>query len=185
MMAKPLDEVYLEWLYSQVAQVEVRNLARSYWRLLKILYKTEFVWLVANDDNRMEDGRNLRREFIDDLGLDEPDNDWLWIGCSMLEMVIGLSRRLSFEDEEEDDTTLDWFWHLMANIGLRVFTDQELQGEQQESYVTYILEEVIWRNYQPNGRGGLFPLRDPHEDQRSVELWYQLSSYLMEGHSAL
>ena len=185
MTAKPLDELYLEWLYSQVAQVSVRNQARSYWRLLNILYKTEFVWLVANDDNRMEDGRDLRREFVEDYDIDHPDDDWMHIGCSMLEMFIGLSRRLSFEDEEEHDTTVDWFWHLMANIGLRVFTDHELCDDQQEAYVSYILEEVIWRNYQSNGRGGLFPLRNPQEDQREVELWYQLSSYLMEGHSAL
>lgn len=185
MTTKPLDELYLEWLYSQVARVEVRNLARSYWRLLNILYKTEFVWLIANDDNRMEDGRDLRLEFVKECEIDTPDDDWMHIGCSMLEMCISLSRRLSFEDEEEHDTTVDWFWHLMANIGVRVFTDQELQSDQDEAYVVHILEEVIWRTYQSNGRGGLFPLRNPHEDQRNVELWYQLSSYLMEGHSAL
>ncbi|QAU06764.1 hypothetical protein HWC06_gp58 [Gordonia phage Duffington] len=184
MTGKPLDELYFEWLYSQVARVSDRNPARSYWCLLNFLYRTEFVWFVANDDNRMEDGRDLRREFIEEYDLDEPDSDWLTIGCSMLEMCIGLSRRLSFEDEVEEDTTVAWFWHLMANIGLRAFTDQELRTEEKEAYVVHILEEVIWRTYQSNGRGGLFPLRNPHEDQRQVELWYQLSSYLMEGHSA-
>lgn len=184
-MTKPLDELYFEWLYSQVAQVEVKNLVRSHWRLLNILYRTEFVWIIANDDNRMEDGRDLRREFVEELELDRPDDEWMHIGCSMLEMCISLSRRLSFEDEEEKDTSVDWFWHLMANIGLRIFTDSELHDEQKEEYVSYILEEVIWRNYHYDGRGGLFPLRDPHEDQRGVELWYQLSSYLMEGHEAL
>lgn len=184
-MDKPLDELYFEWLYSQVAPVQIKNLKKSYWRLLRILHKTEFVWIVANDDNRMEDGRDLRHEFVEACGINTPDDDWMSIGCSMLEMCISLSRRLSFEDEESEDSTADWFWHLMANIGLRVFTDSELYEEQQEEYITYILEEVIWRNYQDNGRGGLFPLRNPHEDQRNVELWYQLSSYLMEGHSAL
>ncbi|QPL14707.1 hypothetical protein SEA_SCHWARTZ33_62 [Gordonia phage Schwartz33] len=184
MTTKPLDELYLEWLYGQVAAVSQKNPAKTYWCLLRLLYKTEFVWIVANDDNRMEDGRDLRREFIEEYDLDEPDSEWLTIGCSMLEMLISLSRRLSFEDEEEDDTTIEWFWHLLANIGLRIFNDEQLVTTEQEAYVCHILEEVIWRNYHSNGRGGLFPLRDPQEDQRCVELWYQLSGYLAEGHVA-
>ncbi|QJD49636.1 hypothetical protein HWD32_gp60 [Gordonia phage Secretariat] len=184
MTIKPLDELYFEWLYGQVAAVSQKNPARTYWCLLRLLHKTEFVWIVANDDNRMEDGRDLRREFIEEYDLDEPENDWLTIGCSMLEMLISLSRRLSFEDDEEEDTTIEWFWHLLANIGLRVFNDEQLVTTEQEEFVVHILEEVIWRNYHSNGRGGLFPLRNPQENQRDVELWYQLSSYLMEGHTA-
>lgn len=184
-MARPLDELYLEWLYGQVALVRLQSPELTYWKLLKLLFTTEFVWLIANDDNRMEDGRDLRREFLEDCEVDTPDEEWMSIGCSMLEMLIGLSRRLVFEDSSEADTEVsEWFWHLMANLGLRSFTDDQLTTLSQEAYVTHILEEVVWRNYQSNGRGGLFPLSKPHGDQRKVELWYQLSSYLMEGNEA-
>ena len=180
-MPEPLDETYFHWLYGQVAAVRIKNPARSYWALLRALHSTEFVWLIANDDNRLEDGRDLRSEFILDEGIDSVEKDWMTIGCSMLEMLIGLSRRLAFESDNDDPAR--WFWHLLNNINLGNFNDSHIQSEQQLDYINQVLEQVIWRNYRQDGRGGLFPLRRPQEDQRQVELWYQLSSYLIEGHS--
>ena len=182
-MGQPLDERYLKWLYSQVASIEVATPANSYWTLLRELFTTEFVWLVANDDNRLEDGRDLRYEFIADAGIESPDEDWMTIGCSMLEMLIGLSRRLVFASETEMDVSV-WFWHLLNNIHLAGFNDSYFRTERQRDYVSQILESVVYRNYRSDGVGGLFPLRDAKEDQRGVELWYQLSNYLMEGHTA-
>lgn len=181
-MSKPLDELYLTWLYSQVASVRLKNPARTYWVLLRALYKTEFVWLVANDDNRLEDGRDLRYEFIQQEAIGGVDEEWLTIGCSLLEMLLGLSRRLAFESDEDDDVSA-WFWHLLNNIHLSNFND-DVVDEKHEEYIAHVLETVIWRNYRSDGVGGLFPLRKPREDQRKVELWYQLSTYLLEGNTA-
>lgn len=182
-MAEPLDEQYLVWLYGQVASVKLKNPARTYWSLIEILYKTEFVWLVANDDNRVEDGRDLRQEFINESGIDQPESDWMTIGCSLLEMLISLSRRLVFE-ADGDTCVGEWFWHLINNLNLGNFNDVHFRTDQQREYVNDVLAKVIWRLYRDDGQGGLFPLRDPQEDQRTVELWYQLSSYLLEGHRA-
>lgn len=174
MSVEPLDELYFRWLYSQVSNVRLKNPSRTYWSLLKLLHTKEFVWIVPNDDNRLEDGRLLRYEFVENANLD-PDSNWLELGCSMLEMLIGLSRRCEFED---DMPAADWFWALMDNIGLRGFTDR---GGWSEQDVDEILDDVIWRTYEPDGRGGLFPLLDAQEDQREVELWYQMSEYLLEN----
>lgn len=182
-MAEPLDERYLCWLYSQVASVKLKSPARTYWSLMRTLFTTEFVWLVANDDNRLEDGRDLRREFLEEEAIDDASHEWLSIGCSFLEMLIGLSRRLVFE-ADEDTNVGEWFWHLLGNINLGNFNDEHFQTEEQQAYVNHVLETVIWRNYRSDGVGGLFPLREPQEDQRRVELWYQLSKYLLEGHTA-
>lgn len=182
-MIEPLDDGYLYWLYGQVASVKLKNPARSYWKLLRSLYTTEFVWLVPNDDNRLEDGRDLRYEFIQEEDIDGSDEDWLTIGCSLLEMLIGLSRRLVFESDGEAGVG-EWFWHLLGNLNLANFSDAHFQTEQQQMYVDHVLETVVWRNYRSDGFGGLFPLREPHKDQRKVELWYQLSQYLLEGHTA-
>lgn len=173
-MAEPLDELYLKWLYSQVGNVKLKNPSRTYWALLKQLYKKEFVWIIPNDDNRLEDGRDLRDEFVEKYELYDVDPDWMSLGCSMLEMLIGLSRRLSFEDDGPVDW---WFWCLMRNLNLRGFTDNT-QFDIED--VDEVLDTVIWRTYEPDGRGGLFPLDDPEEDQREVEIWYQLSAYLLE-----
>jgi hypothetical protein len=175
-MTEPLDELYFRWLCSQVTNVKLKNPARTYWSLLRQLHSKEFVWIIPNDDNRLEDGRDLRHEFVENEGLEnEVDPDWLNIGCSMLELLIGVARMLNFEDDEPVE---DWFWIMLENLGLRHCTDKSNYDEQD---VDEILDDVIWRTYDPDGRGGLFPLRHAPEDQREVELWYQASAYLLEN----
>lgn len=175
-MSKTLDERYLTWLYSQIASVTVRNPRRTYWTILRVLYSTEFVWFVPNDDNRAEDGRELRYEFFADEDIRwDSEPEWMSLGCSMLELLVGLSRRLSFED---DRPPRQWFWEMMSNLGLDHFTDSV---KFYEAEVDTVLSDVIWRTYDQNGRGGLFPLRRPTKDQREVEIWYQLSAYLLEN----
>lgn len=164
------------WLYSQVGSVKLRNKSKSHWSLIKQLYTKEFVWIIPNDDNRVEDGRDLRHEFLETCGIDGADSDWVGLGCSMLEMLIGLSRRLSFEAEGEPRV---WFWHLIEMLDLEQYTDR-VYNEAAEKRIDETLDTVIFRNYAPDGSGGLFPLNHPNEDQREVEIWYQLNAYLLE-----
>lgn len=173
-MSAILDELYFKWLYSQVSSVRRKDPSRTYWALLKILFTTEFIWMVPNDDNRVEDGKDLRYEFLEENEMEATDKDWLHIGCSMLELFIGLSRRLEFEDGQE---AREWFWELLRNIKLDDYNDNVPIPR---GLVEDTLNRVIWRTYDYNGCGGLFPLRRPERDQRGVELWYQLSAYLLE-----
>lgn len=173
-MDGPLDELYLSWLYSQVDDHRVTDPSRTHWRLFTQLYKKEFVWFIPNDDNRIADGTALRYEFVDQSGLGDVDIGWIHLGCSMLELLIGLARRLSFEAGREPS---DWFWNLLHNLGIDHFNDRETRGD---GYIDEVLDRVIWRTYEPNGNGGLFPLRYPSKDQRDVELWYQLNAYVLE-----
>lgn len=173
-MSKPLDELYFVWLYSQVGSVDVSDPSQTYWRIIRQLYTKEFVWIVPHDDNRAADGRDLRHEFIEKKGLRNVDQNWLDLGCSMLELFIGVARRLSFEVDGESRI---WFWHLMRNVGLNGHNDLAHWSEKK---VDDILDRIIWRTYRPNGHGGMFPLQDAHEDQRHVDIWYQLNAYLLE-----
>jgi len=174
MLTEPLDELYLRWLYSQVANPRARNKQRTYWELLRIQFTTEFVWLIPNDDNRVEDGRALRGDFLQDEEISFPDENWLGLGCSFLEMAVALSRRLSFEG---GGISSEWFWVLMKNLDLQDCTDAAQTPTQE---VDSTLNRVIWRTYEPDGHGGLFPLTRPKRDQRTVEIWYQLQAYLLE-----
>lgn len=180
-MNAPLDELYLRWLYRQVASVRLKNPTRTYWSLLRQLYIKEFVWLIPNDDNRVEDGRDLRYEFLDTISEDaryEVDPDWMGLGCSMLEMLIGLARRLAFEADGGE--VRDWFWQMLENVDLRRFNDRYFSKDIQVVAIDEVLDTIIWRVYNIDGHGGLFPLKNSEEDQRFVELWYQMSSYLLE-----
>jgi hypothetical protein len=174
-VSEPLDELYLEWLYSQVDSVDQTDPTLTHWGLLRQLFKKEFVWIVPNDDNRVEDGRDLRREFFEEAHIDDVDLDWLQLGCSFLEMLIGLARRLSFQADGEPS---GWFWQLLENLELEQYTDSP--GPPIDR-VDEIMDRVIWRTYTKTGAGGLFPLRHPRQDQREVEIWFQMHAYLMDA----
>lgn len=174
MTTKPLDELYFAWLYRQVADPDVTDASLTYWKLLRELFTREFTWKVPNDDNRSEDGKELRTEFINDELIDNVDSAWLELGCSMLELMVGLSRRLAFEAEGEPHY---WFWDLMENLGIHNYSDDR---RLQKKLISEILDRVIFRTYKRNGEGGFFPLCVSAKDQRKVELWYQLSAYVLE-----
>jgi hypothetical protein len=51
-------------------------------------------------------------------------------------------------------------------------------GHYDEIYVTEVIDRFINRKYEPNGKGGLFTIRNVKEDLRDVEIWYQMCWYL-------
>lgn len=132
--------------------------------------------IVSHDENRCADAKDLRYEFLAEAEDEQGDPDWTRSSCTMLELLIVLSRALAFEMDDHVDV---WFWHLIDELDLEQFNDREYDEEAQE-VISNTMDRIIWRNYEPNGHGGLFPLRSPQEDQRKVELWYQLNAYLLE-----
>lgn len=173
---RELDELYISWLYDQVG-AGGSNPNHTYWELLSQLYHKEFIWIIPNDDNRVEDGRELRFEFVREQGFAWVKASWMGIGCSFLEMLVGLSRRLAFEAEGE---VHEWFWHLLGNLKIATCVDSVYRISRKPEQINEIMDMVIWRTYSSSGAGGLFPLRYPDQDQRGVEIWYQLNAYLME-----
>jgi hypothetical protein len=173
-MEEPFEGIYFNWLCAKV--IDTRNTLPSmtYWRLFKQLHTTEFVWLINMDENRAAYGKELRREFL--IAADAPDNpEWREVlGCSVFEMIIALSRDLDFQT---DDSYQQWFWELLTNLGINEFHDASDYDPQE---VDDILSTFIWRTYSYDGQGGLFPLRDPKQDQRKVEIWYQFFDYLRD-----
>lgn len=172
-----LEKAYLLWLYSRTGNVEETRPSLTYWKLFQQLRDTEFVWFVHNDDNRVEDGRELRRYFLDDIRVSEDDVDQRWFhrSCSVLEMLIGLAIRIEFDAEF---TVAKWFWEMLSNSGLSGYVDWRYDARAVED----IVQRILWRTYNHDGDGGLFPLRHPELDQRHVELWYQAQAYLQEQH---
>jgi hypothetical protein len=176
---EPLDERYFVWLYGMVADPTIKDRNLTYWNVLRQLYRRPFVWFVSKDDNRLEDGKQLRLQFLrhENISSKDVDREWVEIGCSVLELMVAMSARLQFE-VDPDSNLAYWFWEvLMTNIGLRDCTD----GAGFESCdVEETLNRVIFRQYEPDGTGGFFPLQNPEEDQRGVELWNQMSAYVIE-----
>lgn len=171
-MSEQLDDQYLEFLYNLVGrQAE----GVDHWHLMKQLHSREFVFLAEtpSDENRWADGVALRREFLFHDRMLRTDRRWEEMGCTVLEMLIGVARRLTFEMNGEVG---EWFWHLVDNLRLSRYTDGQWNGR----VIDAVIERLIWRQYSYNGDGGLFPLSRPHEDQRRVEIWFQMENYMLE-----
>lgn len=174
-MDEPIEELYFQWLYSQVANPKAQSKSRTYWTLMRQLFTTEYIWFLERDDNRAWDGKDLRYEFL--MEMDNPDlhREWREIGCSMLEMLIGLSRRLSFQT----DTPVEaWFWHILGNLGIADCSDAV---DNFTHKVEDVMERLLFRTYEADGKGGMFPLRRPEKDQRTIEIWYQMCAYILEN----
>lgn len=177
MLLAGLDERYLDWLYGQVARnVKTRVRARTHRKLCEQLSKIVFVAYVPHDENRIADAKDLRYEYLAEIEDEQGDPDWMRSPCSMLELLVVLSRMLAFE---MDDPVQPWFWHLVETLDLEQFNDRDYDIHAEEA-IAEACDRVIWRTYKGNGEGGLFPLRRPKRDQRKVELWYQLNAYLLE-----
>ena len=131
----------------------------------------QFTWTVPNDDNRLHDGLELRFEFLND------DSGFMY-ECTVLEMLIALARRCSFEDGSPEDI---WFWHFMRNLGLTEFNDEQWD-DHVANHVHNVVSNMVERSYSRNGSGGLFPIENAKRDMRRIELWYQMSLYILEGH---
>lgn len=173
MIEEPIEEVYFNWLYSKVASVENPTPSLTYLKLLRQLHQTEFVWIISGDDNRAEDGLELRREFLNQSRM-QYDRSWMLVGCSVLEMLVAFAKRAQWET---DIPTREWFWIFLQNLHLDGFNDS-LEGFGQE--VASILDCFIWRTYDHNGNGGMLPLNFSLHDQRKVEIWYQFEEFLVQ-----
>jgi hypothetical protein len=172
-MNEPLENLYFNWLCAKVIRLENSTPSLSYDTLLRTLHNTEFVWLITADQNRAEDGVELRIEFL--LEADIPDHpEWRKLGCSLLEMLIAFSRRAKFMTDIPAD---EWFWMFIGNLGLLGCNDAS--GVTPEE-ISEVLLRLIWRQYEFNGRGGLFPIERPSHDQTKVEIWYQFCEYLVD-----
>lgn len=178
------NDSYFRWLYDQVVvSTAISNPSETHSRLLTQLFETPFVVKVPFDSNREVDGKMLRYEYAEShrLPFDEREMDR---PCSMLELLLSLSRMIEFEasDTQIGYTTDVWFWILLGHIGIDNFSDSAYLDPQTQAWdvVDSVLSQLNERRYHPSGQGGLFPLAYPRQDQRRVELWYQMSAYLLE-----
>ncbi|MDF2800253.1 MAG: hypothetical protein K0S61_156 [Anaerocolumna sp.] len=166
---------YSSWLHSQVDENE------EFTHLILYLHFKKFLWSVPNDDNRTFDGKTLRIKFCDECKV-YYDQEQYEETCSMLELIIGLAYRCRnmMADTGNDNPMKYWFWKFLSNVGLDKFSDKAWVDSKTEYKVDSILNKIIDRTYEKDGKGGLFPLKNAKKDQRKVELWYQMNAYLVE-----
>lgn len=180
MTRSELNKEYFEWMY-QLVYDEKYSRRLSYHKLLQCLHHTDFFYIIPMDDNRAEDGTDLRYRFGYENSYEGPmiatyldDRP-----CSVLEMMIALSIRCEehiMDDPDIGNRTGQWFWNMIVNLGLGSMNDDKFD----EDYVNHIVSRFLNREYGRNGEGGLFTVQHCKRDLRSVEIWYQMCWYLDE-----
>jgi hypothetical protein len=166
---------YFYWMYHLVCGDRYPE-EISFKKLLMHLHDTEFTYSILRDENRAQDGIDLRRRF--ELITECPGvSEYLRGPCSVLEMMVALAIRCEeniMDDPSVGDRTGQWFWGMVVNLGLGAMNDRMYD----ERFVEESLMRFLNRDYEPDGKGGLFTVRDHRRDLRTVEIWYQLCWYL-------
>lgn len=167
---------YFLWLCEKI-DIADRGDRFDYFCLAKALQDTEFVAKLDGDKNRISDGINLRVEFAEESNIfvDEVMN----VPCSVLEVLVALCLRIErgITGEPGEDHPEKWFWQMIDNLGLGGCTDVSFDRALVDQNVNLWMERL----YSPDGRGGIFPIRQPFGDQRNVELWVQMQQYIHEN----
>ena len=175
-MAVKLTDKYFEWLVDIVARDRFSE-QTSYTKLFTHLHNTAFVYSLTLDRNRALDGRDLRYRFSRRFGCDESALDDLPCICSVFEMMVALSIRCEeyiMDDPAYGDRTSQWFWRMISSLGLA----GEYNSRYDENHVNQILHRFLDREYDADGTGGLFYIKDCRTDLRRIEIWDQLTIYL-------
>lgn len=185
-----IAEAYFEWLYSLVGSQT--RMYGCYKNLMLCFYSHDFYWSIPMDVNRESDGLDLRSRFCDLYGLDIGEIEVVFDKpCSVLEMMVALARRIEdtlMWDPIKGDQTYRWFWDMVHNLGLvdenggedGVFSDKNW-NHNCEVLAHHLIGKFLNRDYEPNGQGGLFPLKDTSfPDQTGIEIWYEMQYYYSE-----
>lgn len=174
-----IQESYLNWLCT-IGGADDNAFGNGYHILFKVLHEIPFKVILERDNNRLSDALRLREMFKDVSCYalyDCIDN----MPVSFLELLISLALRMEFiiSSSEDIDETAQWVWVLLSNLNL-IWYDDTTWDDNKELEVYYICQSVMSRAYNSTGQGGFFPLKDSKDDQRNVELWYQLNYFLNE-----
>lgn len=171
-----VNNAYFEWIYNLVCGGRLGR-GLSYRKLLMHLHNTEFIFTLSRDENRADDGVSLRYRFSLDYNDVENADDYISGPCSVLEMMVALAIRCEeniMDDPGVGDRTGQWFWGMIANLGLSAMDDIRFD----KALVDDILDRFLNREYEADGRGGLFRIKHCDRDLRKVEIWYQLCWFL-------
>jgi len=182
------DEVvkgYFDWLLEAVTCDLYAP--GDYWYLLDILFDTEFYWTLDRDSNRADDGMHLRLLYSQEHPVEGhkllrsmPEF------CTVLEMLIALAKRCENEvmyDPDQGDRTALWFWIMLENLGLTSYNDRAFRRNHRrvDQYVDDILTTFMYREFEPDGTGSIFRVKNVQADMRDTELWYQMQYYVNEN----
>ena len=166
---------YFEWMYELVSNGRFAT-GLTYRKLLTFLHEVEFTYFIPYDENRAAEGIALRYRYC---FMHKCTNLECYLSgpCSVLEMMVALAIRCEenlMDNPELGDRTGQWFWEMITNMGLGSMNDTNYN----EWLVSDVVGRFLNREYEPDGRGGLFRVKGWNRDMRTAEIWHQLMAYI-------
>lgn len=177
MDARQLNDSYFGWMASLA--IPNRRERNTYSKLLHLLHNTIFYFILPMDENRYIDGIDLRYRFGYEYGYSNEDiGEAIDRGqTTMLEMMVALALRGEehiMSDYDIGSRISNWFHEMLRSMKLIHMTDPYFN----EGWVNQKIEDLLNRNYEPDGEGSLFTVENPRQDMRTVEIWYQMCWYM-------
>jgi hypothetical protein len=171
---------YFRWLYDRVCDVRDSQSYRSYQEVCDEMQRMKFKVIVPGDENRRSNGADLRDEFLDFIRNRDLDRQAEREAhqVSLFETLVSLSDEARLMTGE---SCVVWFSIFLQNTGLDHYPDVKMDVTAKLK-VRRILRRLNDRKYGASGKGGLFPLNMPLQDQRDVELWLQMGAYVRENY---
>lgn len=173
-----IQDEYFHWMIQLVSDEKFPR-KRSWERLFRLLHETDFTYILEMDGNRAEDGTDLRYRFADESGYSDQEV-CIYLDnrpCSVLEMMIALAQRCEehiMDDPESGNRTGQWFFEMITSLGLYSMDDGHFDYLESKK----IIMDFLNRDYESDGRGGLFTIPNCSNDLRNVDIWYQMMWYL-------
>lgn len=169
-----LSKEYFEWMRDLVCGDD-----KQYETLLRFLHEKTFYYIHPLDENREQDGLDLKYRFgwLHDIPDDVIERELGRNTCSVLEMMIALAVRCEesiMDDYDFGNRTGTWFFDMLKSLEIDEMDDENFN----EVYVDEAIERMLEREYGPDGEGGLCYLPGCDKDLREVDIWYQMMWYL-------
>lgn len=170
-----LDD-YFEWLCGFVNADTHSDV--SYRRLLRTLFNYRFYAMVNDDDNRALECLRLR----DDSKLFKEDRNPFSPTPNFFELCVILAKRLEYlaDSDGMEMNVSRWFWEILENAGLDIFTDEDFDALFGVECIPAILDTIMYRKYKSDGTMGFFPCTGSERwgDFRKLPLSMQMNVYI-------
>ena len=134
----------------------------------------EFAWRHPMDENRANEGLELRDDFEYETGDFLDKSSGLIPQCSMFEMLAALAIKCEnqlMRNSLLGDRTSKWFFEFLDNLGILDCDERDVD------HIVDVCNDFM------DGRIDMFPLKKKGIKQKNEQIWKQLMAYLNENYA--
>lgn len=164
---------YIHWVLKDKLGLTEKE-CRKNLCLVSALAEVEFAWRHPMDENRANEGLELRDDFEYETGEYLDKSSGLIPQCSMFEMLAALAIRCEnqlMRDSLLGDRTSKWFFEFLDNLGILDCDERDVD------HIIDVCNDFM------DGRIDMFPLKKKGIKQKNEQLWKQLMAYLNENYA--